>query len=359
MTGVFPSVLKTAKVVPVFKKVSKLNYSNYCPISLLSNIEKILEKLMYKRLYTFLDYNNIICDLQFGFRQQCSTSHALINITENIRTALDNGNIGCGVFVDLRKAFDTVDHQILLAKLNHYGIRGVPNYWFKSYLSNHKQYVPITGYECGLAAINCGVPQGSVLGPLLFLLYINDLNQAIKFCRVHHFADDTNLLCFGNSIKKLSKLVNADLKHLLNWLNANKISLNVKKTEMIILRSKQKKLEGDLKIKLCEKRLYPTESVKYLGVKIDVNFTWQHHVNDLSIKLNRANALLFKMRKYVSLKILRSIYFAIFDSYFSYYCLVWAQNFSTIRRILILQKRAVRIINFIINKITRSLIMTK
>ena len=225
MTGVFLSVLKTAKVVPVFKKDSKLNYSNYCPISLLSNIEKILEKLMYKRLYAFLDYNNIIYDLQFGFRQQHSTSHALINITENIRKALDDGNIGCGVF-------DTVDHQLLLAKLNHYGIHRVSNDWFKSYLSNRNQYVSINGYESGLAAINCGVPQRSVLGSLLFLLYINDLNQAIKFCKVHHFADDTNLLCLSNSIKKLSKLVNADLKHLLNWLNANKISLNVKKLKL-------------------------------------------------------------------------------------------------------------------------------
>ena len=228
-TGVFPSVLKTAKVVPVFKKDSKLDYSNYRPISLLSNIEKILEKLMYKRLYTFLNNNNIIYNLQFGFRQQYSTSHALINITEIIRKALDDGNIGCGVFVDLQKAFDTVDNQILLAKLSHYGICGVSNDWFKSYLSNHSQYVSINGYDSGLAAINCGVPQGSVLGPLLFLLYINDLNQAIKFCKVHDFGDDTNLLCLGNSIKKLNKLVNADLKHLVNWLNGNKISLNVKK----------------------------------------------------------------------------------------------------------------------------------
>ena len=141
MTGVFPSVLKTTQVVPVFKEVSKLNYSNNRPISLLSNIEKI---------YTFFDYNNIIYDLQFGFRQQYSTSHALINITENIRKALDDRNIGCGVFIDLQKAFDTVDHQILLAKLNHYGICGVSNDWFKSYLSNHNQCVSINGYESGL-----------------------------------------------------------------------------------------------------------------------------------------------------------------------------------------------------------------
>ena len=250
LTGVFLTVLKTAKVVPVFKKDSIIG--------------KILEKLMYKRLYTFLNNNNIIYNLQFGFRQQYSTSYALINITEIIRKALDDGNIGCGVFVDLQKDFDTVDHQILLAKLSHYGIRRVSNDWFKSYLSNSSQYVSINGYESGLAAINFGVPQGSVLGPLLFLLYINDLNQAITFCKVHCCADDANLLCLGNSIKKLNKLVNADLKRLVNWLNANKISLNVKKTEMVIFKSKQKKFQDDLKIKLSGKRLYPTESVKYL-----------------------------------------------------------------------------------------------
>ena len=293
---------------------------------------------MHRRLYTFLNNNNIIYNLQFGFRQQCSTSHALINITENIRKALDDGNIGCGLFIDLEKVFDTVDHQILLAKLNHYGIRGISNDWFKSSLTNRNQYVSINGFDSGLTAINCGVPQGSVLGCLLFLLYINDLNQAIKFCKVHHFADDTNLLCLSNSIKKLNKLVNADLKHLVNWLNANKISLNVKKTEMVIFKSKQKKVEGDLKVKLCGKRLYPTKSVKYLGVKIDTNLSWQYHINDLFIEMNRTNALLFKMRKCVNLKTLRSICFAVFVSYLSYCCLVWAQNCRIIQRIIIFTK---------------------
>ena len=131
--------------------------------------------------------------------------------------------VGSEVFVELQKAFDTVDHQILFAKLNHYGIRGVSNDWFKSYLSNRNQYVSINGYQSGLAALNCGFPHRSVLGPFLFLPYINDLNQAIKFCKVHHFADDTNLLCLDDSIRKLNKLVNADLTHLVNRLNTNKV----------------------------------------------------------------------------------------------------------------------------------------
>ena len=158
-----------------------------------------------------------------------SASHALINLAGNIRQALDEGYIGCGIFVDFQKAFDTVDHEILLSKLDYYGIRGISNNWFRSYLSNCKQFVSIDGYDSELAEIKCGVLQGSVLEPLLFLLYINHLNQAIKFCKVHHFADDTNLLCFSKSIKKLNKLVNYYLKNLLYWLNANTISLNVKK----------------------------------------------------------------------------------------------------------------------------------
>ena len=131
----------------------------------------VIEKYMYKRVYNFLSHNNIIYDLQFGFRQKFSTSHALINLTENIRQALDNGYIGCGIFVDLQKAFDTVDHQILLSKLDYYGIRGISNNWFKSYLSYRKQFVPINGYDSKLSEINCVLSQGSVLGPPLFLLH--------------------------------------------------------------------------------------------------------------------------------------------------------------------------------------------
>ena len=223
---------------------------------------------------------------------------------------------------------------------------GVSNDWFRSYLSDHQQYVSISGYDSGLTKLNCSVPQGSVLGPLLFLLYINDLNQAIKFFQVHHFADDTNLLYLGKSIKKLNKFVNIDQKNLVNWLNTNKISLNVKKTEMVIFKSKRKKFNDTVKIKLSGKRIYPTASVKYLGIKTDQHLSWQHHINDLSVKLNRANALLFKISKFVDDKILRSIYFNIFESNLNYCSLVWTQNYNAINCLVILQKKALRIMNY-------------
>ena len=254
-SGVFPSILKTAKVIPVHMKDSKLDFSNYSAISLLSNIEKILERLMHNRMNKFFSYNNLIYSSQFSFRQKYSTVHALISLTENIRKKLE-GNIGCDIFVDLQKAFDTVEHDILLSKLEHYGIRGLANEWFKSYLSNRKQYVSINGYDSNLADVKFGVPQGSVLGPLLFLIYNNDLNQALKFCKVHLFADDTNLIHFSKSVYRLNKYVNLDLKNLTYWLNANRISLNVKKTELVIFNHQRKKLDSPIKIKLNRKTLY-------------------------------------------------------------------------------------------------------
>ena len=160
---------------------------------------------MYKRLYTFLSKHNCIYELQFGFRNGHSTNHALLDLTEDIRNALDNNIFAVGIFIDLQKAFDTVDHNILLKKLVYYGIRGIANDWFRSYLTNRKQYVTIAGIKSELKIMKFGVPQGSVLRPLLFLLYINDLNKAIKYCVTRHFADGTNLLIKNKSLKTAKK----------------------------------------------------------------------------------------------------------------------------------------------------------
>ena len=346
-TGCFPNNLKIAKVIPIFKKDSPLECNNYRPISLLSNIDKIFEKIMYSRVMKFLETCNCIYSLQFGFRQQHSTNHALINKTENIRSALDSGQFACGIFVDLQKAFDTVDHEILLNKLSHYGIRGIPNSWFKSYLSYRSQYVSISGSDSASKLIKYGVPQGSVLGPLLFLIYINDLHHAIKYSMVHHFADDTNLFVFDNSLKSLKKKINIDLKLLCHWLNANKISLNSGKTEYILFRHKLKPMNYELKLKINGKKLYPSTSIKYLGIFLDEDLSWKKHVNITSLKLHRANGALAKLRHYVSPSILTTIYYSLFHSHMFYACQVWGQSKNSItNRIFTLQKSAMRIMSF-------------
>ena len=347
-TGVYPDMLKSAKVIPIFKKGSKLQTSNYRPISLLSNLNKILEKLMFNRVYSFLETNNILYLLQFGFRQKHSTNHTLVDITETIRKALDNGKFACGVFIDLQKAFDTVNHNILTSKLDHYGIRGTSNNWFRSYLSERQQFVSIQGFSSDTESVKHGVPQGSVLGPLLFLLYINDLHKSIVFSKVYHFADDTNLLNINTSPKLMQKQVNIDLKLLYKWLLANKISLNCAKTEVIFFHKPSKPIEFPFKIKMNGHRLFPSEYIKYLGIYLDSTLSGKQHCNILSTKLKRANGMLCKIRHYVPKDELKSIYYAIFSSHMTYGCQVWGQKSNAVHIKLIsnLQDKAIRIINF-------------
>ena len=246
-------------------------------------------------------------------------------MTEHIRDSLDQNKIACGIFIDLQKAFDTVDHNILLDKLAYYGIRGVANDWFRSYLSNRQQYLSINGHDSNKVVMKYGIPQGSVLGPLLFLIYINDLHKSIKYCSVRHFADDTNLLISDNSPKKIQDHVNSDLKHLCRWLRANKISLNKSKTELLIFKHPNKKINHEFKFKMNGKKLYPSKYVKYLGVLIDSHLTFSYHMNSISTKLSREIGILSKIRHYVKKDTLRSIYFGIFSSILTYASQIWGQ----------------------------------
>ena len=223
-----------AKVVLIFNSETRLPCNSYRPFSLLSNIGKIIENRMHQRFNFFLEQCNCYYPFQFGFRLNYSTNSALMSIVENIQTQLDNGEFPIGVFVDLRKAFDTVDHRVLLQKLEHYGVRGISKKWFSSYLTNRKQFVSIDNYNSTTKTILRGVPQGSILGLFLFLIHINNINKCVKYFKAYHFADDTNILKSGKLLEFLAKKLDQDLKILSQWLKADKLSLNVKKTELII-----------------------------------------------------------------------------------------------------------------------------
>ena len=241
----------------------------------------MFEKAMYNRIELFLSEFDIIYKLQFGFRKKYSTEHALLSIVEEIRNNLDNGEFSCGVFIDLEKAFDTVNHQILLSKLDHYGIRETALTWIASYLSNRKQSVKLNGVNSKYERVSCGVPQGSILGPLLFIIYVNDMHTAVKSSIMHHFADDTNVIFSNKNPNKLAKTLNRDLKLLFEWLCANRLSLNVSKTEFIIFRPPKRNLDKRIVLKLNRNKIYESNKIKYLGLILDSSLSWKHHITNL------------------------------------------------------------------------------
>ena len=214
-SGIFPSEMKTAKVIPLFKSGDRSDFSNYRPISLLSQFSKVLEQLFNFRLEQFLISNEILSNCQYGFRSRMSTVHAALELIESISTAIDNQKHCAGVFIDLKKAFDTVNHDLLIKKLFFYGIRCTANAWLNNYLTNRNQYVIADGHSSGMRFITCGVPQGSVMGPVLFLLYINDMCNVSNLLKFVLFADATNIFCSSTSLHDLQYTINRELAKLL------------------------------------------------------------------------------------------------------------------------------------------------
>ena len=234
-SGLFPSEMKTAKVTPVYKGDSRDEFSNYRPISLLPNFSKILEKIMFNRLSEFLNKHEILYEQQYGFRQNFSTDLALLELSDKIAESIDAKKYTIGIFVDLSKAFDTLNHGILLKKLFRYGIRGIANNWFQNYLHERQQYVMFNNVTSTKCKITTGVPQGSILGPLLFLLYINDICRTSEILKFILYADDTNIFYSCESLDQLCEVVNRELHGVMQWFRANRLSVNLKKTNFVIL----------------------------------------------------------------------------------------------------------------------------
>ena len=265
--GHFPDRLKIPKIIPLFKGGSKLSITNYRPISLLPIFSKIIEQLMLSRLKSFLERNQIIFEHQYGFQKKKSTTLAVLDLLHNITESFEKKEFCAVVFLDFAKAFDTVNHDILVDKLESYGIRGVAKNWFKSYLTNSEQLVSINDTLSSKLPVKCGVPQGSVLGPILFLLYINDIaNSYNSRSKCFLFADDTSLFSSAKNIHELETTLNEDLCNIQEWLLCNKLSLNVSKSNCVIFCTRQKNLTKSLTLKINNEIIQEKSYTKYLGV---------------------------------------------------------------------------------------------
>ena len=276
--------MKIAKIKPVHKSNAKDDISNYRPTSLLPSIYKILGIVVYKRTLHFIQTNKILNNNQYGFREKYSTINAITALTSDVIKALENKDSVLSVFMDLSKAFDTIDHQILLYKLEFYGIRGTPLKWFKRYLSNRKQYVKYNNSDSLQRDITYGVPQGSILGPLLFIIYINDLPFCVEHCKTILFADDTTIYKTGKQVNNIYEDMNKELQILADWFRANKLSLNISKTKcMLFCRSPPPENEEIILT------MYNTANeVQFLGLHIDEKLDWHEHINKCKNKLTSA-----------------------------------------------------------------------
>ena len=342
-TGIFPSELKIANVVPIYKSGDEMVFSNYRPVSVLPVFSKLLERLVYNRLISHINDNKLLYEYQFGFQKGKSTYLAIMMLVDKITEALDQGESVVGVFLDFSKAFDTVDHNILLQKMDKYGICGIELKWFENYLSDRMQYVTYNNHKSSHEKIHCGVPQGSILGPILFLLYINDLTSVSEFCFSVLFADDTNMFITGKDMDILCHRLNEDLKNVQEWLQCNKLSLNVLKTHYMIF-TPRNILIDDIDVKILDVQIQRVYVTKFLGVQIDSQLTWKKHIEYTCKKLSKCVGILCKARKKLYKSTLISLYYSFAYPYFIYCNHVWGTNYpSCLERIYLIQKKLVRI----------------
>ena len=317
--GEYPQALKIAKVIPIYKKGERSITSNYRPISLLSVFDKIFEKLVCHKLLNFFEKNKIFYDFQFGFRKLHSTTLALIELTDHIRKRIDEGHIVLSFFVDFTKAFDTVDHNILLYKLGHYGIRGHAQKFMKSYLTNRFQYTYVNGHQSTLDEIKCGVPQGSVLGPILFLIYINDLHFSMNECLTRLFADDTCLCIHDADPKILKQKATLNFQLFAEWCKCNKLTINYDKTNFILFHAKNKKIPLYFdKIESNEHVIKRVSTTRYLGIFIDEKLNWQEHISYIHKSLLIYYGIFNRIKFFVNKDVVRQLYFAFVFSRIKY-----------------------------------------
>ncbi len=350
--GIFPDVVKTGRVTPIYKKGNPEEIGNYRPVTTIAIFGKIFEKVIYTRIYSFATSQGIISPTQFGFRKSHSTSHA-VNYSVNLITqSLKQKHHVIGIFIDLSKAFDTIDHRTLLIKLERSGVRGIANDLIRSYLGNRQQYTEVLGEKSNTLTIEYGVPQGSVLGPLLFLLYMNDISNSSSLGAFVNFADDTNIFVTGKTKEEAYERGNRLLLSLTAYMRANKLHINMSKCCFIHFRPPYVHLkpttdplsaEPELKIDGCP--IKKLASTKFLGVVIDERLSWDEHIKALKQKLNHATSTLDRLRCFLPDSLYRQLYYTLFESHLSYCISVWGgSSQQLIKNVFSAQKYCLRVL---------------
>jgi hypothetical protein len=361
-SSIVPTQLKIAKVIPVFKSGDRRSMDNYRPISLLSIFSKILEKVVCNRLCSFLETNNILSGAQFGFRPGHSTVHPMVHFVNHVSKALNNKEHSIAIFCDLRKAFDSCDHEILLRKLSGVGIRGDTLAWFRNYLSNRQQFVTISGHNSSLKLIKLGVPQGSILGPILFLLYINDLPQSSLLYDLL-FADDTTLYASGPDLPELISFVNTEFQKICLYFRQNKLALHPAKTQFALFSNSRDARDSVISIfannnnpgyndpTLCTplERIHSSSqlpAIKFLGVYFDTDLNFKHHVKTICTRVSRALYMLRTCKNFLSANSLKTLYYTMVHCHLVYGNHIWGcANSSVLTELFRKQKAAVRLIS--------------
>ena len=343
--GIFPCALKSAHVVPIHKGGCKTDVTNYRPISLLCSFSKIYEKLMHVRVLEFLDSNETLFESQYGFRPGMSCEHALLNAQNKILQSINNKKIALLLLLDYSKAFDVIEHPILMKKLEHYGVTGVALRWFESYLSGRKQFVTIEGTDSRPIPIQYGVPQGSILGPLLFIIYINDLPNISKLAEFILYADDANIIITGTSIEEIQSKLDNLTSLLLKWVDSNGLALNLKKTHYMIFSNQRTAAFPELEVKIAGVTINRVTEARFLGVIIDEKLSWKKHIQAVKAKMNRYLGIMHKIKRYLPITARLQIYQSFVQSHINFCSLVWGfTSKSHIDSLFTKQKQGVRIV---------------
>lgn len=345
--GIFPDCLKVAKVTPVFKSGTRDDAGNYRPISVLPSLNKIFEQALNSRLQSFLKFTNFLTDSQFGFRNGSNTTIAASELMNYMYSQLDKRsvNVVSGVFVDLSKAFDTVDHVILLKKLERAGIRGDVLSLFKSYLSNRMQSVCVNGVMSSLRPICTGVPQGSVIGPTLFLVFINDVKDLSLLGSLYLYADDAALFYAGSEDTINCHNMNLDLNVLRGYFLRNLLTLNESKTKFMHFHHHTYRPSDRVQVRIGENVIEKVNTMRYLGLELDTYLNFSKHIDIICARISPAVAALYKMRDFLPTDALKMIYFSLIHSHLVYLCCIWGQTFySHMKPLQTLQNRALKLV---------------